>query len=62
MKAEINFEKERETKGAVRYQELDKSGAPAAIGDGAIIGTIYIRKAAFRDGEFPPAIQITLEA
>ena len=40
------FELERETKGAIRYQELDDAGAPVKIGEGAALGTLYIRKSA----------------
>ena len=51
---------ERETKGAVRYQELDAAGKPVEAMDGAKIGTLYVRKSAF-SGQAPTSIQVTVE-
>lgn len=42
----VLFDFEYETKGAVRYQEIDADGNPLKIGKGASIGTLYIRKEA----------------
>lgn len=39
----LQFAFERETKGAVRYQELDVNGSVAA---NYAIGTLYLRKSA----------------
>lgn len=50
---------EKETKGAVRYNEVDGSGAQMK-GDHAILANIYIRKAAL-DGEAPKKLTVTLE-
>lgn len=41
-----HFALERETKGAVRFQETDANGAPITIENGASIGTLYVRKTA----------------
>jgi hypothetical protein len=43
-----HFAKERETKGAIRYQEVVSATdpTPASIGNGALIGALYIRKSA----------------
>jgi len=43
-KMTVRFTMERETKGAIRYQEVDKKGNKKAIADGATIGTLYLRK------------------
>jgi hypothetical protein len=40
----VTFKFERETKGAVRYQELNAKGEPVS-GDDAYVGTLYFRKA-----------------
>jgi hypothetical protein len=49
------FQFERETKGAVRFQELVPSGQEG------VINTLYIRKTALA-GQVPTAITVTLEA
>jgi hypothetical protein len=51
---------ERETKGAIRYQEIDAAGEPLKQ-DQAQIGTLYVRKTAL-NGEKPAFIEITLKA
>lgn len=40
----LTFKFDRETKGAVRYQELNEKGEPVN-GDDAYVGTLYFRKA-----------------
>jgi len=42
----ITFKLHAETKGAVRYQEVNAKGQPVE-GDDAFIGTLYFRKAKF---------------
>ena len=50
---EVRFELEKETKGALRYQEIDEKGE--AIEQAlAKIGTLYMRKSAFEQGGIPP--------
>jgi len=64
MKHVLTFKLERETKGALRYQEVEQNGRPVAVdspADDRIIGTLYIRKAAL-NGQFPPNLTVTLEA
>ena len=51
MTVEIEFQRVRETKGAVVYREVR----------GEIIGTLYVRKAAAPDGGWPETIKITVE-
>lgn len=54
--AKVSFTKEKETKGAVKYQELDAKGQPVQGGD-YVIGNLYIRKTAF-NGSFPEKITV----
>lgn len=50
---------ERETKGALRYQEIDEEDNVVEIPQGAKLGMMYIRKVAF-EGK-PEYIRVTLE-
>ena len=62
MKITCTFVKERETKGAVRYQEVDvATNNPLAINEGAKIGTLYVRKDAFEGNIFPDQLTLTLD-
>jgi len=56
----VNFVVERETKGAVRYEERDENGNDP--GAWAVIGSLYVRKTAFPPGttSFPP-LKVTVE-
>lgn len=57
MKVTLKFTVEKETKGAVRYQE-DKE--PLSEG---VVGTLYMRKSAFKElGQIPPTLMVTVEA
>jgi len=57
----IPFLLERETKGALRYQEVDDKGKPVEQA-WAKIGTLYIRKTAFERGQTPPQrLAVTVE-
>lgn len=58
---EVTFSFEKETKGAVRYQETDSSGIPVKIEGGAKIGTLYVRKSAL-NGEMPMKLKVTIAA
>lgn len=52
---------ERETKGAVRYQEVDGAGQPITQSDpGCVIGTLYIRKSALAGKPAPDRIYISI--
>jgi len=46
---QVRFKLEKETKGALRYQEVDERGEPIEPA-WAKIGTLYIRKSAFERG------------
>lgn len=62
MKTAILFKFERETKGAVRYQEIDKDGKVLTTSDAeCLIGTIYLRKLAIA-GPHPEALTVTIES
>jgi hypothetical protein len=51
-----------ETKGSLKYQEIDTNGKPYGFGGGTV-GVQYIRKGAFGDNVAPPAmIKATFEA
>jgi hypothetical protein len=47
----------RETKGAVRLQEVGEDGTPAFAPS---IGTLYIRKSALPDGKMPQTLTVTI--
>ncbi len=57
----VTFALEKETKGAIRYQETDGSGLPVKIESGAKVGTLYVRKSAL-NGEMPQKLKVTIEA
>lgn len=57
--AEVSFSLERETKGALRYQEVNDLGQPITQPDHYMIGTLYVRKHVFR-GERPKFLNITV--
>ena len=58
---EVRFKLEKETKGALRYQEVDEKGE-AIEQAWAKIGTLYVRKNAFERGAaFPQMLRVTVE-
>jgi hypothetical protein len=48
----VSFDFEKETKGAVRYQER---------GHAPMIGTLYLRKAVFATPEYPKVLDIIVK-
>lgn len=50
---------ERETKGAVRYQEINAQGEPISTNDGAKIGTLYLRKSAL-GSDIPQKVSVSV--
>ena len=56
----LTFQFETETKGAVRYIELDHHGAPIKRTTEAIVGRLYLRKTTFQ-GNWPAALRVTIE-
>jgi hypothetical protein len=58
---EARFKLEKETKGALRYQEVDEKGEVIEQA-WAKIGTLYLRKSAFERGAtFPQLLRVTIE-
>jgi hypothetical protein len=61
MQIKATFKLDRETKGAVRYQEVDAHGNPETVYHA--IGTLYVRKTAFPKGTAVPAeVTVTVDA
>lgn len=56
---DLNFQIEKVTAGAVRYQETDGNGNPVTIAQGAKVGTLYIRKTAL-NGDTPNNVKVTI--
>jgi hypothetical protein len=56
----LKFTFKEETKGAVRYQEVDDQGTPRkGDNDEAVVGPLYLRKAALKrlnGGAYPPTL------
>lgn len=59
-KTTLNFVKEKDTPGAVRYQEADDKGSKADR-TVAKIGTLYVRKETFSGGTVPDKLKVTLD-
>ena len=57
MNTKLKFAFEKETKGAVRYQEVGEDGAPAFAPQ---VGTLYVRKSAMPDGKIPKTLIVTI--
>jgi hypothetical protein len=59
---EVRLILEKETKGALHYQEVD-DGGQAIEQAAAKIGTLYLRKPALERGApFPQSLRVTVEA
>jgi hypothetical protein len=57
----VRFKLEKETKGALRYQEVDDKGEVIEQA-WAKIGTLYMRKSAFERGRaWPQELRVTIE-
>jgi hypothetical protein len=59
MNTTLKFAFEKETKGAVRYQEVGDDGAPAFAPQ---VGTLYVRKSAMPDGKIPKELSVTIKS
>jgi len=57
MNTKLKFAFEKETKGAVRYQEVGEDGAPAFAPQ---VGTLYVRKSARPGGKIPKTLIVTI--
>jgi hypothetical protein len=57
---QVRFKLEKETKGALRYQEIDDKGEVIEQA-WAKIGALYVRKSAFERGQaFPQTLRVTV--
>lgn len=56
---EVTMTLEKETPGAIRYQEVDAKGGVVTMAEGAKIGTLYMRKVAFGKA-VPKSISVTV--
>lgn len=62
VKHTVLFKLERETKGALRYQEVELDGKPVPVdspADERLVGTLYVRKAKIQGA--PQAVTVTVE-
>lgn len=59
MDCKLSFIVEKETKGAVRYQEVGDDGQPAFAPQ---VGTLYVRKSAMPGGKVPSKLTVTIVA
>ena len=57
MNTKLKFAFEKETKGAVRYQEVGEDGAPAFAPQ---VGTLYVRKSSMPGGKIPKTLIVTI--
>ena len=57
MQTTLKFTLEKETKGAIRYQEVGDDGAPAFAPQ---VGTLYIRKSALPGGKIPKTLTVII--
>jgi len=53
----LRFAFEKETKGAVRFQEVGEDGKPAFAPS---VGTLYVRKSALAEGKIPQTLTVTI--
>jgi hypothetical protein len=56
-----HFKLEKETKGAIRYMQVDGEGKQYGAEAGAELGSVYIRKSAFKDGSVPQSITMIIQ-
>lgn len=59
MNITLFFIVEKETKGAVRYKEVDGAGNDAFS---PAVGTLYVRKSAMSAGKIPQKLTVTISA
>lgn len=60
MKTVVTFQIKNETKGAVRFEEVDATGQVKDFAT-ATIGSLYVRKSAIK-GAIPQKLTVTVEA
>lgn len=55
----LRFVVEKETKGAVRYKEVDLEGNDAFA---PAVGTLYVRKSSMPGGKIPQELSVAIQA
>jgi hypothetical protein len=58
MNVTLKFAFEKETKGAVRYQEVSDDGTPAFAPQ---VGSLYVRKSAMPGSKIPRTLIVTIK-
>ena len=53
----LRFIVEKETKGAVRYKEVNEDGTDAFS---PVVATLYVRKSAMPGGKIPPTLMVAI--
>jgi hypothetical protein len=62
MQIEVHFKLEKETRGALRYVEVDEKGEVILEHASAKIGSLYMRKSAFESGAaYPQTLRVIVE-
>jgi hypothetical protein len=56
---QLKFAFEKETKGAVLYQEVGDDGTPAFAPQ---VGSLYVRKSAMPGGKIPKVLTVTIKS
>lgn len=56
----VHFKIEKQTKGTLRFQEIDDTGAGVDFQE-AKIGVLYVRKTSFKGGKFPEMLKVSIE-
>ncbi|WP_454627735.1 hypothetical protein [Bradyrhizobium cenepequi] len=59
MDHKLHFIVEKETKGAVRFKEVDDAGNDAFA---PVVGTLYVRKSGMPGGKIPGKLTVTITA
>lgn len=59
MEFKLRFKLDKETKGAIRYQEVDPATGDERKGNDAVVGTLYIRKYQI-SGDYPGELIVTI--
>lgn len=58
---EAVFKLKKETPGAVQYEEVNENGSRRTDMDGAVMGSLYLRKATLRGEKAPDPIKVTVQ-
>jgi hypothetical protein len=56
-----HFKLEKETNGALRYMQVTEEGKPYGAEAGAELGSVYVRRTAFKDGSVPQKLTMIIQ-